>query len=83
MVFLPLPSHGSCSVACMQRCAWVALSRCFLQLYMKSNICCCRAPEDAKDEVASGLHGNLIAQRLKLNGRVALVTGAFSRCADE
>ena len=35
-----------------------------------------RAPEDAKDEVASGLHGNLITQRLKLNGRVALVTGA-------
>ncbi|KAK9832615.1 hypothetical protein WJX81_003801 [Elliptochloris bilobata] len=34
-----------------------------------------RAPTDAKDEVATGLHGNLIMQRLKLNGRVALITG--------
>ena len=34
-----------------------------------------RPPADAKDDVATGLHGNLITQRLKLNGRVALVTG--------
>ena len=36
--------------------------------------------------MASGLHGNLITQRLKLNGRVALITGASScKCliADE
>ena len=45
-------------------------------------ILCGRATEDAKDEVASGLHGNLITQRLKLNGRVALVTGASSCCVD-
>ncbi len=36
----------------------------------------CRPPADAKDDVATGLHGNLITQRLKLNSRVALVTGA-------
>lgn len=35
-----------------------------------------RAPADAKDDVATGLQGNLITQRLKLNSRVALVTGA-------
>jgi hypothetical protein len=37
-----------------------------------------RPPADAKDDVAMGLHGNLITQRLKLNSRVALVTGAAS-----
>ena len=35
----------------------------------------CSALNDAKDEVATGLHGNLIMQRMKLNSRVALVTG--------
>lgn len=35
----------------------------------------CSALKDAKDEVATGLHGNLIMQRMKLNSRVALVTG--------
>ena len=49
-------------------------------LLLKVQLLRSRCPEDAKDDVASGLHGNLIAQRLKLNGRVALVTGV-SRCA--
>lgn len=60
----------------MQPCPW----GCFLQLYVKSKFLGSRTPEDAKDEVASGLHGNLITQRLKLNGRVALVTGASISC---
>ena len=32
----------------------------------------------SSDEVMTGLHHNLITQRLKLNNKVALITGAAS-----
>ena len=71
-------THSSARLQCSHRC----IVHSTLQLYilvpgLKTCQCyttCCRLPQG--DEVMTGAARNLVQQRLKLNSKVALVTGA-------
>ena len=64
---------GCCAklyTACFQLCFVVSLSNLLINCLQ-----CCRQPTGDVDDVMTGLHNNLIAQRFKLNNKVALITG--------